>query len=65
MMEGNLSLATLPLFLVVICLYFILDHFYGFKYDPKEPPLVPQKIPYIGHLIGIVRYGPKYYSRVR
>ncbi|MCJ1247982.1 hypothetical protein MMC30_005197 [Trapelia coarctata] len=63
-MEGSLSLTALQFFLAAICAYFILTYFFGFKYDPKEPPLVPQKIPYIGHLIGIVRHGPTYYSRV-
>lgn len=64
-MEGSLSLTALQILLAAFCVYFILNHFFGFQYDSKEPPLVPQKIPYVGHLIGIVRYGPRYYSRVR
>lgn len=31
---------------------------------PREPPFVPQKIPYVGHLIGILRHGTKYYDSI-
>ena len=64
-MEGNQSLVALLGFLAALCVYFVLNHFIGFRYDRKEPPLVPQRIPYIGHLIGIIRHGPRYYSHVR
>jgi len=64
-MEGSLTLTALQFILAASFIYFVLNHFFGFKYDPKEPPLIPQRIPYIGHLIGIIRHGPKYYSRVR
>lgn len=32
----------------------------GFQLDPQEPPLVPSKIPYIGHLIGLMRQPHRY-----
>ncbi|KXL51043.1 MAG: hypothetical protein FE78DRAFT_84400 [Acidomyces sp. 'richmondensis'] len=43
--------------------------FLGFRWavkqaqiDPREPPLISARIPFIGHLIGILWYGPKYYQ---
>jgi hypothetical protein len=34
-------------------------------YDPREPPIIPQSIPYIGHLIGIFRHGAAYFATVK
>lgn len=30
--------------------------------DPKEPPLLKPTIPYVGHIIGIVRYQIEYFD---
>ncbi|PCH00164.1 Cytochrome P450 [Penicillium occitanis (nom. inval.)] len=38
-----------------------LHYFFGLKLDPREPPLLPQKVPLIGHLIGFLRNGNAYY----
>lgn len=32
------------------------------KYDPREPKLVTQSIPLVGHVIGMVRHGLGYYT---
>ncbi|KAF2455620.1 cytochrome P450 [Lineolata rhizophorae] len=32
--------------------------------DPREPPIVPSRIPWIGHIIGIIRHGARYYKMV-
>lgn len=34
-------------------------------YDPKEPPVLPQKIPYIGHILGLLQHGLNYYKKLR
>ena len=39
-----------------------LFHFLGPNYDPREPPVVPQTIPFIGHIIGLIRYGHGYFE---
>lgn len=36
--------------------------YHGSRRDPREPPLVPSKIPLIGHLLGQVRYGVEYWT---
>ncbi len=33
--------------------------------DPREPPVLYPNIPIIGHLIGLLVSGNKYYSRTR
>lgn len=35
------------------------------KHDPREPPLIPQPVFWIGHLLGLIRKGSRYYANVR
>ena len=35
------------------------------EYDAREPPIIPQSIPYVGHLISIARYGSSYYAMIK
>lgn len=35
------------------------------KPDPREPPVLHSTIPFIGHVIGMLREGPLYLLRVR
>ncbi|KAL8792190.1 MAG: hypothetical protein Q9195_005212 [Heterodermia aff. obscurata] len=39
-------------------------HYLGPKYDPREPPVIRQKVPYFGHLIGLISYGVDYFEHV-
>lgn len=36
-----------------------------FGLDPKEPPEVSASVPFIGHLLGIIKYEADYFQRVR
>lgn len=38
---------------------------FGSSHDPQEPPLAPQSIPFIGHLIGLSRSKFNYYVELR
>lgn len=42
--------------------WYILDYLFAPKHSVNEPPLVSQSIPYIGHLLGLLRYGTHYYE---
>ena len=33
--------------------------------DSREPPVIQEKIPGIGHLISLALYGSKYYDQIR
>ena len=64
----ELSLTT-PLLLVLAIVsattWYALDYFYVPKQLPNEPPLIGHYIPYIGHIIGLIRHGTRYYQIIR
>ena len=35
------------------------------KTDAREPFNIPQKVPYVGHLIGMLQYGLRYFDMIR
>ncbi|KIX09960.1 uncharacterized protein Z518_01041 [Rhinocladiella mackenziei CBS 650.93] len=41
-----------------------LHRFLTIDYDPREPPVIKPRIPYIGHILGIIKYGTKYFEIV-
>ena len=43
----------------------VIAHLLRAKHDPREPPLAPANIPFIGHVIGIMRKKFKYYAQLR
>lgn len=45
--------------------YLLVNHFLIAKHDPKEPPLLPPKIPLFGHVIGLMRQKVYYYLDLR
>jgi hypothetical protein len=45
--------------------YFAFSRFLGTKLDPREPPLARTAIPYIGHVIGMMRSKFNYYVELR
>lgn len=46
-------------------LWYILDYIYAPKWSPNEPPLVSHPIPYVGHILELIRYGTAYYRITR
>lgn len=56
----------LLLFLLFVAgVYLLVNHFLVTKIDPKEPPLLPPKIPLVGHVIGLMRQKVYYYLDLR
>ena len=45
--------------------FWFFIRFLAIKQDPREPPLVPSKIPLFGHLIGLVQRKNEYYVDLR
>ena len=63
---ATLDYSTVLLLLgVVALLYALCEYFLTVKYDAKEPPLIPQHVPYIGHVLSLIRQGSNYYSKIR
>ena len=50
---------------LTLALYRILVHFDRARSDPREPPVVSSKIPFFGHIIGLLRYGSRYFEIIR
>lgn len=63
-MSGILVSLALP-FLGVCVAVLLLTHVLKPEHDPKEPPVIPQSVPYFGHIIGLFRYGLSYYDKIR
>ena len=56
-----------PFLVVAVCaaLYYAISGVLEAKRDPREPPTLPQRIPFIGHVIGMIQKKAKYYVRLR
>ena len=48
-----------------LIVWYILDHVYVPKHLSNEPPLLPSTIPYIGHIMGLLRHGSGYFEITR
>ena len=49
----------------VVLLVYTLDYTLRLRDDKREPRRVSSRIPLIGHVLGIVRYGTVYYNLTR
>jgi hypothetical protein len=43
----------------------LLFHYFVPNVDPHEPPIIRQRIPYFGHVVGLLRYGLGYFDVIR
>lgn len=59
------NMATIMISLVTIAVALLLWSFSRSGIDPREPPEVPGKIPFIGHIIGMLTYHVDYYTLLR
>ncbi len=59
------SFASIALFSLVILNAAILRHLSLRKVDPREPPVLPSTVPFIGHIYGIINYGASYFKYLR
>lgn len=53
------------LVIVVVVGYVSLVYLFSPKYDPREPPVLPRWVPYVGHILGLIRNGPLYFETLR
>lgn len=49
----------------LVLLAYAIDFLFGLGDDPQEPPRIRPKVPLIGHVLGVMRAGPTYYSQTR
>lgn len=51
--------------LAIVVFLFILDRHYMPRQASNEPPVVKSFIPYVGHIVGLIRHGTRYYQELR
>lgn len=49
---------------IALIVAFVLLWQWTERRDPREPPYIRSKIPFIGHVLGMIRYGGKYFQLV-
>lgn len=67
MMEWKFDITALIVLLLISIPAFLLfsELFIAPKHQAQEPPLVPQQIPYLGHVAGLFLHGMKYFEFTR
>ena len=63
-MAGSLDSNVFLVLGIVAALYFLAERLLSIKLDPKEPPLIAPKVPFIGHILGLIQYGTGYYAKL-
>jgi hypothetical protein len=51
-------------FLLLLALS-LLSRLSNVKSSAREPPNIPQRVPYFGHVIGMLQYGLRYFDIIR
>ena len=66
-MEDMLHFTTILILTLtaVAGVWYLLDYLYAPKPLPNEPPSVSPSIPYIGHILGLLQHGTRYYETIR
>ena len=58
-------MAWLIVLVIALTCWILLEKFLSLSHDAKEPPIIPQTLPYVGHLLGMLRHGSRYYTQIR
>ena len=64
-MDTSLFSTFVAILLLVVLVYISLVYLFSPKYDPREPPVISSLIPYVGHILGLLRYGQRYFEILR
>jgi hypothetical protein len=43
----------------------LLSNLLRVKIDPREPPIIHPTVPLLGHIIGLLKEGPRFFARVK
>lgn len=58
-------MAWIVAIILTIGCWLLLEKSANISHNVKEPPLIPQSVPYVGHLLGMLRDGSRYYTKIR
>lgn len=62
---NGISLALMSIVVVGVAAYFGFARNTESQTDPREPPVVTTTVPYVGHVIGLMRSNFNYYVQLR
>lgn len=64
--EGQGPPISLRVFAISLCAIFLIaiHRFLSIEYDGREPPLIKSRIPYVGHILGMLKHGARYFDIV-
>lgn len=57
--------SPLTIGIVVMVLALLIHFFASPRLDPREPPELKPRIPFVGHIIGLFRHQASYYSMLQ
>jgi hypothetical protein len=55
---------TPSIILIILCVLLIIRHCLAIQLDPQEPPILKPRIPYIGHIIGLLQHQSAYFDKL-
>ena len=65
-MESSLAFSLLLLLITAVAAaWSALDYCLAPRLSSNEPPMLPHPVPYIGHILGLLRHGTRYYQLTR
>ena len=64
-MDSSAVSTTVAILLSILVGYASIVYFLSPKYDSREPPVISHFIPYVGHILGLIRYGQRYFQMIR
>ena len=64
-MDTSLFSTFVGISLLVVIVYLSLVYLFGPNYDPREPPVISSLVPFVGHILGLLRYGQRYFEILR
>ena len=64
-MEYSAASTTVIILLSVVLGYASIVYFFSPKYDAREPQVLSHYIPYVGHILGLIRHGQHYFEILR
>jgi hypothetical protein len=56
---------TPSVILTVLGVLLIIRQRLAVQLDPKEPPILKPRVPYIGHIIGLLQYHTAYFDKLK
>jgi uncharacterized membrane protein len=59
-----ISTAIIGVVGLVIAIGVVLSNLLRIKVDAREPPVIHPKVPFLGHIIGMLTEGPLYLKRI-